>query len=172
MFSFAHALTVNNKTGKKQKQKQKTNSKSDSIRIRHIREQILFNIWKSPKAWAWSDKSIFLSIAQVLRPDLKKLLSNNILKYMQRTRFIVQPRNSCDIHMIKPKNASGLHPHEPIWRSSGMYQYSDIFSRTQQHYKVHNVYPNFQVKASGAHDTWHKTIGHPLTATRAQEFYK
>jgi len=30
----------------------------------------------------------------------------------------------------------------------------------------------FQVKASGAQDTWHKSIGHPPTATRAKELYK
>jgi len=35
-----------------------------------------------------------------------------------------------------------------------------------------NVHPDFQVKASGTRDTWHQTIGHPLTATKAQELYK
>jgi len=51
---------------------------------------------------------------------------------------------------------------EPIWRSW----------RTQQHSDGQNVHPDFQVKASGAQDTWHKTIGHPPTATRAQKLYK
>jgi len=35
---------------------------------------------------------------------------------------------------------------------------------TQQHSDGQNVHPDFQVKASGAHDTWQKTIGHPTTA--------
>jgi len=26
---------------------------------------------------------------------------------------MVQPKNSCDIYMMKPRNTSGLHPHEP-----------------------------------------------------------
>jgi hypothetical protein len=36
---------------------------------------------------------------------------------------------------------------------------------TQQHSDGQNVHPDFQVKASGAQDTWQKTIGHPTTAT-------
>ena len=43
---------------------------------------------------------------------------------------------------------------------------------TQQHSDGQNVYPNFQVKVSGTHDTWHNIIGHPPTATRAQKLYK
>jgi len=35
---------------------------------------------------------------------------------------------------------------------------------TQQHSDGQNVHPDFQVKASGAQDTWQKTIGHPTTA--------
>ncbi|AES99928.1 hypothetical protein MTR_5g086290 [Medicago truncatula] len=35
---------------------------------------------------------------------------------------------------------------------------------TQQHYDVQNVHPDFQVKACGAQDTWHNTIGHLTTA--------
>jgi len=35
---------------------------------------------------------------------------------------------------------------------------------TQQHSDGENVHPDFQVKACGAQDTWHNTIGHPTTA--------
>jgi len=35
-----------------------------------------------------------------------------------------------------------------------------------------NVYPEFQVKACGAQDTWHNTIGHPTMAIWAQKLYK
>jgi hypothetical protein len=35
---------------------------------------------------------------------------------------------------------------------------------TQQHSDGQNVHPDFQVKACGAHDTWHNTIGHLTTA--------
>jgi len=51
MFSSAHALTVNITIGKKQKQK--ASLKSDSIKIKHIREHVLFSIRKSPNAWTW-----------------------------------------------------------------------------------------------------------------------
>jgi len=42
MFSSAHALTVNSTIGKNQKQKKKSKLMSDSIRIRHIREKVLY----------------------------------------------------------------------------------------------------------------------------------
>jgi len=35
---------------------------------------------------------------------------------------------------------------------------------TQQHSDDQNVHLDFQVKACGAQDTWHNTIGHPTTA--------
>lgn len=35
---------------------------------------------------------------------------------------------------------------------------------TQQHSDGQNVHPDFQVKACGAQDTWHITIGQPTTA--------
>ena len=41
--------------------------------------------------------------------------------------------------------------------------------RTQQHSDGQKVHPDFQVKASGAQDTWQNTIGHPTMATRAQK---
>jgi hypothetical protein len=47
-----------------------------------------------------------------------------------------------------------------------------MYSQEHQHFEVQNVYLEFQVKVSGAHDTWHKTIDHPSTAKRAQELYK
>jgi len=53
-----------------------------------------------------------------------------------------------------------------------MQQHSEVLSRTQQHSEVQNVYLDFQVKASGSQDRWQITIGHPPTATRAQELYK
>ena len=34
---------------------------------------------------------------------------------------------------------------------------------TQQHSGDQNVHLDFQVKVSGAQDTWHNTIGHPTT---------
>ena len=43
---------------------------------------------------------------------------------------------------------------------------------TQQHSDDQNVHPNFQVKACGAQDTWHNTIGHLTTAIRVQKLYK
>ena len=43
---------------------------------------------------------------------------------------------------------------------------------TQQHSDDQNVHPDFQVKACGAQDTWHNTIGHPTTAIWAQRLYK
>jgi len=83
------------------------------------------------------------------------------------------------MHMMNPKthqHSYMMNPYEdhdePRWRSSRTQQHYDVSSRTQQHYEVQNVHPDFQVKASGAQDTWHKTIGHSPTATRAQELYK
>jgi len=84
MFSSAHVLTVNSTVRKKQKQKQKASSKSNSIRIRHIREQVLLSIRKSPKAWAWSDKSTFLYPAQFPRQS-GKVLSSNILMCVEKS---------------------------------------------------------------------------------------
>jgi len=43
---------------------------------------------------------------------------------------------------------------------------------TQQHSDDQNVHPDFQVKACGAQDTWHNTIGHPTTAIWVQKLYK
>jgi len=73
------------------------------------------------------------------------------------------PRNSSDMHMMNPETHHTFIYDEPRWRSSRTQQYFDVFSRTQ------NVHPYFQVKASGAHDTWHKTIGHSPMATRGQD---
>jgi len=45
-------------------------------------------------------------------------------------------------------------------------EYSNILMfilGTQQHSDGQNVRPDFQVKASGAQDTWHNTIDHPTT---------
>jgi hypothetical protein len=62
-----------------------------------------------------------------------------------------------------------MNPDEHHQENNNILKYSP---RTQQHSDDQNVHPDFQVKASGAQDTWHKTIGHPSTATRAQELYK
>jgi len=51
----------------------------------------------------------------------------------------------------------------PFWCSSW---------KTQQHSDGQNVHPDFQVKDSGAQDTWQKIIGHPTTAIWAQTLYK
>jgi len=52
------------------------------------------------------------------------------------------------------------------------YQHSDeeqsnilmFILETQQHFDGQNVHSVFQVKVSGAQDTWHNIIGHPTTA--------
>jgi len=86
-----------------------------------------------------------------------------------RTIFIIQPRNSYDIHEIKPRSISD--------RSSTWTQMRIIMNTTTFWSILKNkttfwsisVCPEFQVKVSGYQDTWHKTIGHTPMATRGQE---
>jgi len=60
---------------------------SNSIRIRHIKEQVLFSIRKSPKAWVWRLQIHYSLSCTQSNADLEQLypsLSNNILMYMEK----------------------------------------------------------------------------------------
>jgi len=89
MFSYAHAYFMNSTVGKKQKQE--ASSKSDSIRIRHIREQVLFSIRKSLKAWTWRLQIHYSLSCTQSKADLEQLyatLSSNILMYMEKLQLM------------------------------------------------------------------------------------
>jgi len=66
------------------------------------------------------------------------------------------------------KHSSLMNPDEEHHE----YQHSDeehsniliFILGTQQYSDGQNVHPDFQVKAYGAQDTWHNTIGHLTTA--------
>jgi len=129
MFNSTHALTVNSTVGKKQKQKSKL--MSDSIRIRHIREQVLFNIRKSLKAWAWRLQIHFISLANNLRQISKQLYQATFWCMSKSHYSWIFPRNSYDTPRNSYVHSYMMNPDayhdEPRWRSS----------RTQQHFEVH-----------------------------------
>jgi len=75
--------------------------------------------------------------------------------------------------------------HKFIWKAYNTSRNSCVHSYMMNPYEDHqehnnilksildqNVYPEFQVKACGAQDTWHNTIGHPTTAIWAQRLYR
>ena len=80
----------------------------------------------------------------------------------------------------KPRNSSNIHPWWTQMKNIMNIQHSDeehsnilmFILGTQQHSDGQNVHPDFQVKACGAQDTWHNTIGHPTMAIWAQRLYK
>ena len=80
----------------------------------------------------------------------------------------------------KPRNSSNIHPWWTQMKNIMNIQHSDeehsnilmFILGTQQHSDGQNVHPDFQVKACGAQDTWHNTIGHLTTAIWAQKLYK
>jgi len=96
---------------------------------------------------------------------------SDLTTFWSRTKIIfkVQPRNSCDIHLQKPRCISDrsftwtqmkiMMNKTPFW---------SILKNTTMFWSM-SICPKFQVKVGGSHDTWHKTIGHTPTARRLQE---
>ena len=143
---------MNNIVGEKQKAKAKAKRKSYLTQSELETYEIWYCTWttQSPKACAWRKKNPLSPLLHSFQGKSRKGLPINIMMLVQITLLM----DNVQKFIWKTYD-------EPIWRSS----------RTQ-HYDDHNVHRYFKVKASGAQDTWHKTIGHPQTATRSQELYK
>jgi len=86
---------------------------------------------------------------------------SDLTTFWSRTKiiFIVQPINSCDIHLQKPRCISDC---------SSTWTHMKIMMNTTTFWSI-LFCPEFQVKVGGSQDTWHKTIGRSPTATKAQE---
>jgi len=107
--------------------------------------------------WAWRKHNPLSSLLHSFQGKSGKVLSNNILMYVEKpllmnnAKKIIwnaydKPINSClHSYMINPNE----YHDEPKWRSSRMQQHSEVFSRTQQYYEDHNIYLDLQVKALG-----------------------
>jgi len=146
---------------------------SNSIRIRHLREQVLFNIRKSLKAWVWRLQIHFISPAHNLRQIWKQLYPATFW-CMWKSRYTwILPRNSYENHMTLPK----IHVFIHTWwtQMKIMMNPDEIIKNTTTFWSSsfdQNVHPEFQVKVCGTQDTWHNAIGHPTTAIWAPRLYK
>ena len=89
--------------------------------------------------------------------------------YGEVTFWWIKPNKSHVTPWTNPKTHQTFIIDEPRWRTSWI---STLWWRTQQHFDGQNAHPDFQVKACGAQDTWHNTIGHLTTAIWAQKLYK
>ena len=127
------------------------------------------SIRKFLKAWAWRCRIHFISPAQLPRQIWEGIIQQHsdvcgiaiAYGYYPEThmkRIWWAQKFIWHSYMINPDEELD----EPRWRSL----------RTQQHFEVHNVYLEFQVKACGAQNTWHNTIGHLTTTIWAQKLYK
>jgi len=95
----------------------------------------------------------------------------DLTTFWSRTKiiFIVQPRNSCDIHLQKLiciSDRSFTWTQLKIMMNTTTFW--SILKNTTTFWSI-SFCPEFQVKVGGSQDTWHKTIGHSPTATKAQE---
>jgi len=96
---------------------------------------------------------------------------SDLTTFWSRTKiiFIVQPRNSCNIHLQKPRCISDR---SFTWTQMKIMMNTTTFwtilKNTTTFWSM-AICPEFQVKVGGSHDMWHKTIGHTPTAIRFQE---
>ena len=172
MFSSTNALNCEQYNRWKSKSKSKKEILSHSIRVRHVWELILYMDHTIPQSMDMKMQNPLSSLLHALQGKSEKALSSNILMLVQMTLLMDNALKFIWHAYDKPINSYTFIDDEPRRRSSRTQQHSDVSSRTQQHSDVQNLHPDFQVKASGSQDTWHKIIGHPPTATRAKKFYK
>ena len=145
---------------------------SNSIRIRHIREQVLFSIRKSLKAWDWRLQIHFPLSCIQSNADLEQLYPATFWCMWKSYYLWILPRKSYETHMTNLETHVFIHT---WWTQMKIIKNTTIFWVSMKNTTTfwcssydQNVYPEFQVKACGAQDTLHNTIRHPTTAIWAQ----
>ena len=134
-----------------------------------------YEIWyytiscKSPKNMGLKLQNHYSFPCTQTNAYLEKVCPATFWCLWERHNTWIMPRKLYGTHWTNQETHHTFINDEHIWRS---WWTSTFWWRTQQYSDGQNVHPDFQVKVSGAQDTWHNIIVHPPTATRAQELYK